>query len=145
MNPKEKNIGLMEKNKFDFFLSYIKMSTLTNVNGVAIEGVIEDAIGGSTEGAVKSTNSTTGTQTHYVNGKLHCDNGPAIINYSGEYWYKNGLLHRDIEPAVNMPKRKEWYSNGKLHNLNGPAVIYMSADGKERKEYWINGVREYDY
>lgn len=49
-----------------------------------------------------------------VNGKLHNENGPAVITSFG---------------------RKEWLINGLLHRLNGPAVEY----GNDRKEWWIEG------
>lgn len=34
-------------------------------------------------------------------GKLHRDNGPAVIWYTGiKEWYKNGLRHREDGPAI---------------------------------------------
>ena len=54
--------------------------------------------------------------TYKVKGKLHREDGPAVI-------YPNGT--------------KRWHINGKLHRTDGPAVEY--ATGEE--EYWINGER----
>jgi hypothetical protein len=50
----------------------------------------------------------------WVNGVLHRENGPAIKDRSGEFYFRNGLYHRE----------------------DGPAFI---SDG--RVEYWINGVQ----
>ncbi len=57
-----------------------------------------------------------GTEYYYINGKLHREDGPAII-------YANG--------------GKQWYTNGKLHREDGPAIIYNNG----HKEWWINGHR----
>ena len=50
---------------------------------------------------------------HYINGKLHNPDGPAVAWASGheEHWF-----------------------NGERHNANGPAVIYANG----HKEYCIN-------
>jgi len=55
-----------------------------------------------------------GTETWWLNGELHREDGPAII-------YANGI--------------KKWYLNGKLHRVDGPAFI--CPDGSH---YWyVNG------
>lgn len=51
---------------------------------------------------------------YFLNGKLHNENGPAIIYANGTQYY---------------------YLNGKRHNENGPAIIH--PDG--RQEFWIDG------
>jgi hypothetical protein len=55
-------------------------------------------------------------------------------------YYRNGKLHRDDGPAVIKPDgTQEWYKEGKLHRDDGPAVIYTSnisnwnKDGKISK------------
>ena len=77
----------------------------------------------------------------YVDGKLHREDGPAMITHNGsEYWYKNDQLHREDGPAIlgidaNGNTFQEWWINGKRHRENGPAVI--STD----REYWyMHGV-----
>lgn len=82
-----------------------------------------------------------GTELWYKNGKLHRDNGPAIINTSETFgtlraWYKNGKCHRAGAPAIIRDGSKHWYYNGKLHRPVGPAVEY--TDGN--KLWYINGV-----
>ena len=82
-----------------------------------------------------------GSEHWYKHGKLHRDNGPAIINpRRGEIWYQNGEMHRDDGPAIDYSQRgvRMWYHHGKLHRLDGPAVI---NENKNLKEYWIYGVQ----
>ena len=75
-----------------------------------------------------------GTQCWCLNGKLHRENGPAIILPDGtKEWYLNGLLHRENGPAVES--NKAWYKNGKRHREDGPAIEF--PDGT--KEWWLNG------
>ena len=55
-----------------------------------------------------------GHQEWRLDGKLHCEHGPAIV-------YDNGT--------------KSWWINNKRHNEHGPAVV--TADGHQ--EWYING------
>ena len=52
-----------------------------------------------------------------LNGKLHRENGPAIIWANGDKeWYINGKLHRKDGPAIeSVNGDKKWYMNDKLH------------------------------
>jgi len=60
------------------------------------------------------------TRSWYINGKLHRDDGPAVINVGiteedYKYFY-NGLLHRLDGPAIiniNNPSKNKYYRNGK--------------------------------
>ena len=103
-----------------------------------------------------------GAVEHYIEGKLHCDDGPAIEgpgdrkvyaqkglyhrtgglpadthgNYQG--WYQNGVLHREDGPAViNGLYDEQYWVQGHPHRLIGPAFVF--EDGT--MEYWINGKR----
>ena len=60
------------------------------------------------------------TYKYYRNGKLHRDDGPAIIRPDGtQEWYKEGKLHRDDGPAiVYISGVKYWYKEGKIHKLH---------------------------
>ncbi len=72
------------------------------------------------------------------NGDLHCINGPALKNSTGEFWFKNGLYHRENGPAIIYLKgREEWFLNGKRHREDGPAII--DFNGKE--EWFLNDER----
>jgi len=73
-----------------------------------------------------------GTKRWYLNGKLHCEDGPAVEWPNGEkHWYLNGKLHREDGPAIECANgRKCWYLNGKKHREDGPAVEY--AGGTKR-------------
>lgn len=86
----------------------------------------------------------------YQFGRLQSiDDDPAYIkvenktkNITELSHYNKGKLHRENGPAVIMENFKGYYYNGKLHNLNGPAYIQ-----NEIKSYVINGVKytEKDY
>ncbi len=81
---------------------------------------------------------------HYVDGVLHCEDGPAEIRPNGtEVYYQNGLLHRDgDEPAMTTPgKTKKYAKDGVYHRGGGlPAIIWGKAGNRGvREEYWIFG------
>jgi len=78
----------------------------------------------------------SGGQEWWVNGKFHREDGPAVEHADGDKsWWINGELHREDGPAVeHVNGRKDWYQNGKRHCLDGPAVEH--ANGK--KEWYVN-------
>jgi hypothetical protein len=67
-----------------------------------------------------------GDTYHYLNGKIHKKDGPAIICKDGTMkWLLYGKLHREKEPAVVWKKgTKSWLKNNKFHNEKGPAIVY---------------------
>lgn len=55
-----------------------------------------------------------GSKTWYVHGKIHREDGPAVINRSGKYWHINGLQHREDGPAVKYWNgQQEWWYRGR--------------------------------
>jgi hypothetical protein len=56
-----------------------------------------------------------GSQMWFLNGKIHREDGPAIIGSDGcQLWYLNDKCHREDGPAVIHPDgRQEWWLNGK--------------------------------
>lgn len=74
------------------------------------------------------------------NGKLHNENGPAVLlSYGTMEWWQNGLRHRDDGPAVKgFNGINIWYKNGERHREDGPAV----EDKNGVVEYWLNGKRK---
>ncbi len=70
--------------------------------------------------------SSIGTQGWFQNGKTHREDGPAIIWSEGiQHWYQNGTIHRDDGPAIVWSDGKRcWYQHGKLHRDDGPAVLW---------------------
>lgn len=57
-----------------------------------------------------------GSQEWYRNGKLHRENGPAVIchNHKVFKWYQDGYLHRIDGPAIQWNDRdEEWWRDGK--------------------------------
>ena len=83
-----------------------------------------------------------GCVAYYKNGRLHRDDGPAVVWANGrEAYWKNGLLHRDDGPAVVWADgRVEYWKNNRLHRDGGPAIVW--ADGSV--EYWKNGQWQLD-
>ena len=109
-----------------------------------------------------------GNQRWFKDGKVHRENGPAIIWRDGEQdWYKDGKRHRDGDlpavvtesgilhyykygklhrdgdlPAIMRPSgHRAWYQDGWEHrDGDKPAVI--SGDGDE--EWWRHGNRHRD-
>ena len=78
-----------------------------------------------------------GDQRWYQNGKLHREDGPAVIRTCGsEYWYRRGQQHRDGGPAVKyVDGDMFWLQDGRLHRDDGPAVKYESGD----ESWWLHG------
>ena len=74
-----------------------------------------------------------GTKRWYLNGKLHCEDGPAVEWPDGEkQWYLNGKLHREDGPAIEYPNgEKQWYLNGKEVSWE---QVFRNANGDLEKE-----------
>lgn len=86
-----------------------------------------------------------GTEVWYQHGRIHREDGPAIIepatyNNAKICWCRHEQLHRDNdEPAViYFNGTKEWYQNGKRHRVGGPAVTY-----KNGAEIWYQNGRQH--
>ena len=94
-----------------------------------------------------------------LNGVLHNeDDQPAYYYYNSDgtlsekRWYVNGKIHREVGPAVinyisGKPYEQQYYKNGVLHNLNGPAItlgIVLNTRFGRDDEYWVDGV-EYEH
>jgi len=76
---------------------------------------------------------------HFLNGKLHREDGPARYNEENgaEFWYLNGERHRENGPAVTeVDGSTQWWLNGHLHREDGPA-IEITKNG--RKVWMLNG------
>jgi hypothetical protein len=80
-----------------------------------------------------------GTEQWYLNGKKHRENGPAMTHPKGWFtWYKNGEIHREgTEPASYTEASTIWALNGKYHREDGPAVITNEGF----KSWWLNGIK----
>lgn len=76
----------------------------------------------------------------YLNGKIHRDNGPAVIIGNGDFikklWYTNGINYRKDGPSLtehkndNIVTERYHDENGKLHNHeDGPAELSYNSDG----------------
>lgn len=97
-----------------------------------------------------------GKTTYKINGKLHREDGPAVIRINGTKKYCiNGKLHRIGLPAVftgydvigNIQLDDEYaiknrlygtikyYVDGKLHRENGPAIVCKNGT----RHYYLNG------
>jgi hypothetical protein len=81
-----------------------------------------------------------GFLAHYVDGLLHHDNDePAVTREKFQFkaFYKKGKLHRDNGPAIIHFEYRAYYVEGLRHRLEGPAVYYTGG----LKEYWVNDVQ----
>ena len=76
---------------------------------------------------------------HYVNGKIHREDGHAIEEIYGgrKKWWLNDDRHREDGPAVEDVDEKEWWLNGKRHREDGPA--YEDCGGF--KSWYLNNER----
>lgn len=108
---------------------YNKFGYLHNINGPAI-----------------TTNN--GTNIYLVNGKIHREDGPAIMFKDPEkdlqvhIYYRNNILHREYGPAKVVHQdgqlyKSSYYINGKLHRENSPAIEW--TDGQYM--YYVDGKR----
>jgi hypothetical protein len=86
--------------------------------------------------------SSDGNVVYCKNGNFHRDNGPAIIGKNGNILYfKYGDLHRDDGPAViHADGQSFYYKNGIVHRDDGPAVIGKNGEFA----YYKNGVLHRD-
>ena len=69
-------------------------------------------------------------------GDRHNEHGPSIIHSSGtKIWFIHGKIHREDGPALMTSLSEIWYYQGMIHRLNGPA-----ENSKEINElcYYIN-------
>ena len=54
-----------------------------------------------------------GSQAWYLNGRLHREDGPAVINSNYQAWYFRGQLHRADGPAyIQFDGFQSWFLRG---------------------------------
>ena len=70
-----------------------------------------------------------GNQYWYLNGKLHREDGPAVIWANGnKFWFLNGKCHREDGPAyISSDGTQAWWVNGEYHREDGPARIFSNG------------------
>jgi len=80
-----------------------------------------------------------GHRVNYLNGQIHCEDGPAIVWPDGhQEWWVHDERHCEDGPAILRPNGdREWWVNGQKDRADGPAI--ERANG--RKEWWVNGER----
>ena len=81
-----------------------------NFSGVIKENIVCTNLSDNT------TRTIASNIKHYLNGKLHRTDGPAVEYADGS---------------------KEWWLDGKKNRLDGPAIDHANG----RKEWWIAGQR----
>jgi uncharacterized protein YneR len=75
-------------------------------------------------------------------GKLHREDGPAVVHSNSKYWYYEGLFHRVGGPACEFKSKppdaikESWWIHGKRHREDGPAIIFN--DGVEK--WYLNDI-----
>ena len=68
---------------------------------------------------------------HFLNGKRHRIDKPAVELASYKEWYWNGQLHRPTSegPAYeHVNGEKFWYCHGKRHRTTGPAIEFANGE-----------------
>src|SRR5579875_2079561 len=95
-----------------------------------------------------SITTFNGDHEKTLDGKLHCETGPAIEKSNGDkYWYINGKLHREDGPAIEKADGSfEWRLNGQLHcdkidPITHDFIPAIYDKEREREEWWVNGKR----
>lgn len=85
----------------------------------------------SSKKSIKPLNKFRREEYLDAEGRLHRNDGPAIIEMDGyQAWYRHGLRHREDGPArIWCNGTKEWYLYGQKHRVGAPAVTY--EDGTE--------------
>lgn len=73
-----------------------------------------------------------GNSFWYVHGKLHRDDGPALVVGKTECWYRHGVKHRDTEDDLPAETTASgcmfWFRHGLLHrDRNKPAFVTPQA------------------
>lgn len=95
---------------------------------------IVDSVVESTESA--PTKTPKGLEWRNSSGKFHRIDGPAREWDNGtKEWWVDGWLHREDGPAVDEPQGQFWFVRGLYHRTDGPAIEW--ADGS--KEWYVNG------
>ena len=74
---------------------------------------------------------------HYLNGKLHREDGPAFEHINGQKeWYVNGKLHRLDGPAL------EWRSGTKYYYIEDK-YCYTKEEFDKVAYLYLNGLQDY--
>jgi hypothetical protein len=82
---------------------------------------------------------STGETQYWYDGKLHRQNGPAIIRHDGQHleFFHNGLQHNENGYAIICKNGVKYYFvNNKLHRDVGPAI---DTGDPSRNRRYING------
>ncbi len=87
------------------------------------------------------TEDENGTIEHFLNGKHHRVDGPAIIYSNGrKVWCLNDKIHRVGGPAIEDEDGfHSWYINGRRHREDGPAFVNVTEGEWDWPEWWLNG------
>ena len=82
------------------------------------------------------------TSAHFSCLQMAADPESIIDDHGTQRWYKGGKLHREDGPAIIFKiGAREWYKDGKIHRDGDlPAVLYHDGD----KEWWRHGKRHRD-
>ena len=93
-----------------------------------------------------STPSTKKWSIYYfdASGERHNEHGPSIIHSSGtKIWFIHGKIHRENGPALMTSLGEIWYYQGMIHRLNGPAIINKENNNQSYYIYDIEYSKKY--
>lgn len=80
------------------------------------------------------------TELFVLNGKLHREDGPALILYDGTMqWYQHGVLHRTNGPArIYSSNFQEYYLYGKRYDKE---EWFEALTKEEKKKVIYEGIQ----
>lgn len=58
-----------------------------------------------------------------------------VYDYGVQYWFKDGKIHREDGPAIVSANVQHWCKDGKMHREDGPASVFSNG----RHFFYING------
>lgn len=95
---------------------------------------------------MQKVKKTKNTERHYLNGKLHREDGPAVINSNGtKEWFVHGVRHRTDGPAVKKVQPytiDRYFVNGAEYFPESTDIFLRMAGGVVEDplgtEYWLN-------
>lgn len=89
--------------------------------------------------AIKYSKDNLGFLAKYViNGKLHRDDGPALVRYDQDFMEED----EQFIPPASPIKMAIYYKNGIIHRLDGPANWNQLKDTNHKYSYFYEG-KEY--
>lgn len=111
-------------------------------------GLLFEQSGVPKKRSIRLDDGTLWREEWMLNGKLHREDGPAIISYytdggiKEQQWWINDEQHREDGPAVityypnGNVNSESWWKENLRHRIDGPAFISYYKDGSTQFTSW---------